>query len=247
MLPHVFSGFPYVERFYSYTQLGSTNEKAVHFSEIPEKGVFIFQTDSQSNSKGRSRKEQHSETEGGLWVSILQKRAGSSSQFNHTRAISLAIVSSIKHFFPDAPLFLKWPDSILWGRKEICSIQTENHHTTHSALVTGFALNVNIFREALPAHLHSVTTSVLIETGKKIPLSTLLRKVMESYMDFIEKAPQECHSLYCSLLSYQNERITINTTEGIFKTITIDGQAVIETGSGPETIEAGTIYNAEVV
>lgn len=245
MLPHVFSGFSYVERFYSYAQLVSTNEKAVHFSEIPQKGVFVFQTDSLANSKVRSGKNLNPETQGGLWVSILQQQTDSASLFHYTRAISLSIISSIKHFFPDAPLFLKWPDCIMWAHKEICSIQIETHHTSSSAVIIGFELNVNFPREVFPAHLHSVTTSVLIETGKKIPLSTLMRKIVESYKNFIGKSPQENHSQYCSLLGYQDERVTIDTTEGIFKTITIDGQAIIESESGTATIKAGTIRCAE--
>jgi biotin-(acetyl-CoA carboxylase) ligase len=247
MLPHVFSGFPYVERFYSYTQLASTNEKAVHFSEIPQKGVFVFQTDSRVDSKVRSGKDPYIETDGCLWVSILQQQTDPSTRFIQTRAISLAIISSIKHFFPDAPLFIKWPDRILWNCKEICCTQIESHQTSSSLLVAGFGLNVNIVRETIPAHLQSVTTSVLIETGKKIPLSTLLRKIMESYKVHIEKSPQDCHSHYCALLSYQKAHVTINTTEGIFKTVTVDGQAVIETESGAETIESGTIHCVEEV
>jgi BirA family biotin operon repressor/biotin-[acetyl-CoA-carboxylase] ligase len=245
MLPHVFSGFSYVERFYSYTQLGSTNEKAVHFPEIPKTGVFVFQTDSRTNGKERSGNYPNSETQGGLWVSILHQQSDSPVQFHFTRIISLAIISSIKHFFPDASLLIKWPDRILWGRKEICNIQIEPHHTAASAVIIGFGLNVNMLIEAFPAHLHSVTTSVFIETGKKIPLSTLLRKIMESYKDFIGKVPQENHSQYCSLLGYQGEQVTINSTEGIFKTVTIDGQAIIETESGSATIKAGTIHCVE--
>jgi biotin-(acetyl-CoA carboxylase) ligase len=245
MLPHVFSGFPYVERFYSYTQLDSTNEKAVHFSEIPQKGVYIFQTDSRANSKEHFGKYLNPETQGGLWVSILQQQTDSSTLFFYTRAISLAIITSIKHFFPDAPVLLKWPDCIVWGRRKICNIQIDTHHISSSAIIIGFELNVNMLLEAFPAHLHSVITSVLIETGKKIPLSTLMRKIIESYKDFIGKNTQESHSQYCSLLHYQNERVTINTTEGIFKTVTIDGQAVIETDSGSATIKTGTIRCVE--
>ncbi len=241
MLPHVFSGFPYVERFYSYTQLRSTNEKAVHFTEIPQKGVFIFQTDNRVDSKAHSGKNPVTETDGYLWVSILQKQLAPSTHFTFTRAISLAIISSIKHFFLDASLFIRWPDTILWNRKEIGSMQIETHLTSSSILITGFELNVNVPLDKIPAHLHSVTTSVFIEKGKKIPLSTLLRKIVESYKMYIEKSPDEYHSEYCSLLSHQNERVTINTTEGIFKSVTIDGHAVIETESGSVTTETGTI------
>lgn len=245
MLPHVFSGFPYVERFYSYTQLPSTNEKAIHSSEIPEKGVFVFQADSRIKEVVHSGRDPYIETDGCLWVSILQPQPDLTVRFLYTRALSLAIISSIKHFFPDAPVFLKWPDCIVWNSKNICTIQTEQHHTSSSLLVTGFGLNVNFTHDKIPAHLQSVTTSVYIETGRKIPLSTLLRKIMESYKGFIEKSPQECHTHYCTFLSLQNARISINGNVGIFKTVTVDGQAVIETDSGTKQIDSGTIQSGE--
>ncbi|HEX2956234.1 MAG TPA: hypothetical protein VHO70_05365 [Chitinispirillaceae bacterium] len=248
MLPHVFSGFPYVERFYSYTKIGSTNEKAIRFSELPQKGIFVFQADSQSTTvKARMERAIFPEAEGCLWVSILRQQSETSTPFLHTRAISLAIISSIKQLFPDAPLVIKWPGDILWGQKVICNLKITPHHSSSSALVISFGLNVNISNEVFPAHLHSVTTSTLIETGKRIPLSTLLRKITELYKDFIEKTPQECHSLYSTMLFSQNEKVSINTTEGVFKTVTLDGLAVIETDSGTLTVSSGTMYLTEAV
>ncbi|MBN1602993.1 MAG: biotin--[acetyl-CoA-carboxylase] ligase [Chitinispirillaceae bacterium] len=241
MLPYAFSGFPFVERFYSYAELNSTNEKAVNFSEIPKTGVFVFQADCQNNGRGRLGKTFFSKTEGGLWVSILKQLPDISTHFIHNRAISLAITSSIKHFVPKAPLSIKWPNDIYWNRKKICGILLESHRTSPSALVIGFGLNVNISRNEFPPELHSIASSVLHEAGKTIPLSTLLRTIMEFYKEYSEAPVENCHSQYLSLLYRKNSPVTIEKTAGIFRTVSIEGFAVIETSNGIVNVNGGTM------
>jgi BirA family biotin operon repressor/biotin-[acetyl-CoA-carboxylase] ligase len=245
MLPYAFSGFPFVERFYSYAELNSTNEKAVNFSDFPQDGVFIFQADCQTNGRGRLGRAFFSKTEGGLWVSILKQLPDISAHFIHNRAISLAITSSIKHFIPDAPLHIKWPNDIYWNSKKLCGILLESHRSSSSALVIGFGLNVNITREEFPPELHSIATSVLQETKKTIPLSTLLRAIIEFYKDNIETPAAICHKNYLSVLYRQGSPVIIDKTAGIFKTVSIEGFAVIETDNGITNVNAGTMLFSE--
>jgi BirA family biotin operon repressor/biotin-[acetyl-CoA-carboxylase] ligase len=245
MIPYVFSGFPFVERFYSYTELDSTNEKAVHISEIPQHGIFVFQTDCQTMGRGRLGRVFFSKTEGGLWVSILKQLPDISTHFIHNRAISLAITSAIKKFVPDAPLSIKWPNDIYWKKKKLCGILLETHHKLSSTIVIGFGLNVNIHRDAFPTELHSIATSVLQETGKIIPLSTLLRTIIELYKEYIETVPDICHQHYLSFLYRQNARVKIDSTEGIFKSVSVDGFALIETSSGIVNVHSGTMQFLE--
>lgn len=241
MLPSVFSGFPFVERFYSYTDLASTNEKACSFSTLPENGIFVFQADRQNQGKGRRGKAFFSDVEGGLWVSILTRIDDISKHFIHNRAISLAIILSLKQHFPKAPLNIKWPNDIYWGDRKICGILLETHTLEPQTLVIGIGLNINFHLDNFPHELHTIATSTLHETGKQISLTRLLRIIIEHYMEYKEADQFKMHDLYSTLLYRKGSRVSIDKFKGIFQAVGIDGHALINTPTGLQQVVSGTM------
>ena len=71
MVPHVLSGLSFIERFYSYPTLPSTNEAAKALRNRPVKGLFCIQADRQTAGRGRRGASFFSDSPGGLWVSLV--------------------------------------------------------------------------------------------------------------------------------------------------------------------------------
>jgi BirA family biotin operon repressor/biotin-[acetyl-CoA-carboxylase] ligase len=241
MLPNVFTGLSFVERFYSYPDIESTNAKAVHLSQTPEQGIFVIQADRQSMGKGRYGKVFFSNTDGGLWVSIIQKLNDISTHFICNRALSLSILTTIKAHVPDAPLAIKWPNDIYWGNKKLCGILLETHNVQRNVLIIGFGLNVNIHLATFPPELQSIATSIQHEIGKNLSLHTLLRSIIETYKQFFDADQSIIHEHYSSFLYRSGARVKIDTIEGILKTVAPDGHAIIETSTGTARVNSGTM------
>ena len=53
MIPHALSGLTFIERFYTYPTLASTNEVARKIVQRPRNGLFCIQADRQTEGKGR--------------------------------------------------------------------------------------------------------------------------------------------------------------------------------------------------
>jgi BirA family transcriptional regulator, biotin operon repressor / biotin---[acetyl-CoA-carboxylase] ligase len=241
MLPHVFNGLPYVERFYSLTETESTNTFARKLGDVPRKGITIVQAERQTAGRGRSGNSFFSFSDGGLWVTIISHIGSIACHFTHNRAISLGICKAITDFIPDAPLRIKWPNDIYWNNKKLAGILLENIPNNNHALVMGFGLNVSLGYEDFPESVQHIATSIFIESRKRLSRSGLLRKIIERYHEFVIADVHEIHALYLQHLYRVGSLAIINDMQGTFETVAPDGALVLSTTSGEQRICSGTL------
>ncbi len=240
MIPHALSGLSFVERFYTYPSIPSTNETAREIVQRPQKGLFCIQADRQTAGRGRRGASFFSDCEGGLWVSIVTKVDDTANHFSYNRAISLAVAVALAKCGKDPPVFIKWPNDIYWGERKICGILLENHLHYDDLLVIGFGINVNIGHEEFPDELRSIVTSVLIETGRRCSLVSLLRAILEKYMEFISMDSSEIHSMYSERLYGKGMVISINGRKGVFSSVAADGRLQLISNGITTMINSGS-------
>ncbi|MBN1576343.1 MAG: biotin--[acetyl-CoA-carboxylase] ligase [Chitinispirillaceae bacterium] len=240
MIPHVLSGLSFIERFYSYPTLPSTNETAKAFRHRPAKGFYCIQADRQTAGRGRRGASFFSDTPGGLWVSLVTALTDTADHFSYNRAVSLAITLTIAQCGTDLPIAIKWPNDIYWGKKKICGILLENHPLFEDLLIIGFGINVNIRQDEFPPQLRSLATSILIETGRKCSLGALLRTVLKQYMVVLAADKQKVHALYSNRLYGRGTKITINGMTGTFSSVEPDGQLKLVTGGTTVLVNSGS-------
>ena len=241
MIPHALSGLHFVEKFFSYPVVESTNEIARKTGDRPKSGLFVIQADRQTSGRGRQGATFFSNTTGGLWVSLVSPVHDLSSHFIYNRALSLAIFDTLSGIKKDAPLGIKWPNDIYWADKKICGILLQNHALYPNLLIAGFGLNINIKPEDFPSSLRPIATSLLIETGKASPLTHILHDIIECYQANFSSDQEQIHQRYLQCLYKKGSIIDIDGTQGIFDSVEPDGRLRLIQAAGTVFISSGTL------
>lgn len=224
MLAHALKNLSFVERFYSYPVLRSTNDTARELREFPEKGIFVIQADRQIAGRGRSGAAYFSDIEGGIWSSIVAPLPSIENHFIHNRALSLAVCGSLEAATgASAVCSVKWPNDVYWAARKICGVLLENHPARPDVLILGFGVNVNIAAADFPPELREIATSLFIETNRRFSLSTLLNDIVQRYHN--PGTVLEAHRTYEQRLLGVGRAAEIDGEKGIFDGVEPDGRA----------------------
>lgn len=189
-------------RYIFLDEADSTNNYAKSTKDFPNDKLTVIRAGRQTGGRGRGGKSFFSNHAGGLWVSIVTPVNDISTHFKHNRAISLAILESLKNITgKDTQVLIKWPNDIYVNDKKITGILLENIHDNPNMLIIGFGINVNTGIDDFPEGLRDSATSVLMETGREIPLDLLLDDVISKYCKYADNGDQAAvHELYCNNL-----------------------------------------------
>lgn len=240
MIPHALTGLTFVERFYTYPEVASTNEVARTMHHRPQKGIFCIQADQQMEGKGRRGTPYFSMTTDGLWVSLAIVVSDINDHFRYNRALSLAIVATLDQCGIQLPIAIKWPNDIYWGEKKICGILLENHQLYPDVLIAGFGINVNIRQEDFPPELASIATSIYIETGRSCSLSVFLRSILKQYEINSNADQAKMHNEYVSRLFGKGKTVAINGLKGVYTSVEVDGRLKLLNDGTPLFVSSGS-------
>jgi BirA family transcriptional regulator, biotin operon repressor / biotin---[acetyl-CoA-carboxylase] ligase len=240
MLPHALNKIPFVERFYSHHVTTSTNDVARAMKSFPGKGIFVIQADRQTAGRGRMGASFFSDSEGGLWASIITPISSLNEHFVHNRALSLAICDVVESLTGRSKVCaIKWPNDIYWRDKKFCGILLENHPARDDMLVIGFGINVSIKNSVFPEELQSVATSLSIETGERFSRSRILEKVIERYDANLALDIRKIHYTYSGRLYGLGCPAEIDGNSGVIKGVDIDGRLLMRVGHEDRSFLSG--------
>jgi len=240
MIPHALSGLTFVERFYTFPSVASTNDFARALTHVPKTGMYCIQADRQTAGRGRRGGGYFSDAAGGLWASLVVPVADIANHFTYNRAVSLAILMTLSQCGKDLPITIKWPNDIYWGKQKICGILLESHPGFSNVIVIGFGLNVNIAAADFPPELAGIATSVLIETGRTCALTAVLRTILKQF-DVISTADvAKVHEAYCSRLFGRGRRISINGIEGVYESVAENGMLQLSVNGALIPVSTGS-------
>jgi BirA family transcriptional regulator, biotin operon repressor / biotin---[acetyl-CoA-carboxylase] ligase len=231
MLPHALASLPAVERFYSFPQVGSTNDTARAMTELPLKGIFVIQADCQTDGRGRRGTPWFSPSGSALFASILTPLPGLDAHFDHNRALSFAICAALESAAGGSvDCRIKWPNDILVNGKKICGILLENHATAPGYLVIGFGVNVNSALADFPPDLRDIATSFFILTANRYSLSRLLETIVGSYLSNLRIDRLAMHDLYSRRLYGTGQTVEVGDATGVFEGVEPDGRLRMRCG-----------------
>lgn len=181
----------------------------------------VVVTDNQS--AGRGQRGNSWEATPGLnltfSIAIEPHRIAVNNQFIISRAVSLAIVDTLRHYIPDLKhrFAIKWPNDIYAGDKKICGILIENTIVGNliQRSIIGIGLNVN--------QLHFISdapnpVSMAQLTGRTFNLHQLLIDLSNNILASIalhQEQPDECsQQQYMSYLWRNNGYHPFATPDG---------------------------------
>ncbi|MCL2182771.1 MAG: biotin--[acetyl-CoA-carboxylase] ligase [Chitinispirillia bacterium] len=233
-----------MEHQYIYIDsVDSTNNYAKSVKNLSGGQLTVLRAGRQTGGRGRGDHRFFSDHAGGLWASIITPISDISAHFEHNRAISLAILESLKGTAgSSAPITIKWPNDIYWGDRKITGILLENVPDNPDVMVIGFGINVNIGANDFPDYLRGAVTSVLIETGREAPQDRMLEDIVNGYRQYLNSDDQAIvHKIYSGNLYRRGHRATVGSHTGKFITVEIDGRLRLETGHGDVLCSSGTL------
>ncbi|MDO4218476.1 MAG: biotin--[acetyl-CoA-carboxylase] ligase [Synergistaceae bacterium] len=148
---------------------------------------------------------------------------------------------------------LKWPNDILLNGKKICGIISESASTSNTVkwIVCGVGVNLNMKKENIPADLHNIATSLLLETNLQIEENKFLEIFLVCFSDYLRILEQggscELIKKYQSSCDTIGKKINVilenETRTGIASKIDEHGALVVKTEKGEEVFCSADIVH----
>jgi BirA family biotin operon repressor/biotin-[acetyl-CoA-carboxylase] ligase len=202
---------------YHLYRTDSTNAFAArllsHGHKVPDGTVVLAEM--QTAGRGRLGRSWHSESESGLYLSlILRPRVPSSLAALFTLAAAVAMHDAIERYTRLA-VDIKWPNDLLADGRKVCGILAEIQAEVDlvKTLIVGVGVNVN--HQTLPAEIAHRATSLRIASGRIQSRLEVLAEFLEDfeklYQDFEANGPGAIIDQWTRNSSFANgRRIEIN-------------------------------------
>ncbi len=160
----------------------------------------VFVAMHQSDGRGRRGRTWISNTDEGLWFSILiRPTVDAKSTSSLTLLFGLCILEALQSLCA-LSFGIKWPNDIisLLNGKKVCGILSETSMEDNRVSYAVIGCGINVMQSSFPEEIASVATSIRMEgaqVSKADLLSAILHQVSLHYPEF-EKAPGAFLSRY---------------------------------------------------
>lgn len=235
-----------------FRETASTNQLVDQMGLSGEKEGLVVFAESQSKGRGRLGRKWVSPPNKGLWFSVLLRpplRPPEMTQLTVIAATALArSIREITQLKPD----IKWPNDILIHGRKVAGVLTEMSAEPDRVLhaVLGIGVDVNLEQSDLPSELHSIATSLSMESGQSVLRSSLavslLRALDQDYKRILNGAFQEVAEEWEAQCITLGKRVRIHqmnqTIEGYAESLDNEGALMIRNASGHlERITGGDV------
>jgi BirA family biotin operon repressor/biotin-[acetyl-CoA-carboxylase] ligase len=170
----------------------STNTRAKELAAqgAPE-GTLVI-AEKQTKGRGRRGRNWFSPSGGGIYCSLILRPAMPPGETPRMTLMTAVVVAETLISLVKLKLRIKWPNDILVNRKKLAGILTEISADMDSVnyIIVGLGLNVNNLFENSPQDIKKSATSILIETGNRVPRLKFIQnylKLHEQYYDMFKK------------------------------------------------------------
>lgn len=236
-----------------YEALESTNKTAAEAARAGAAEGTVIVAARQTGGRGRMTRS-FASPPGGLYFSlILRPQIDPQYVAQLTLLAGVAVAQSLRSLYDTEEICIKWPNDLLWGGKKLCGILSELTLRADGAVdyvIVGIGVNLALAREDFPAELQPVATSLLLETGKRLPTSEVLEGILsaaaELYGRWLTDGPAEVLRLWRRLnCTLGREVLVKDNDEVIFRGRALDiddkGAVVIGADGAARSFDFGEI------
>lgn len=235
-----------------FRETASTNKLADQMGVSGEKEGLVVFAESQTQGRGRLGRKWISPENKGLWFSVLLRpplRPPEMTQLTVIAATALArAIRNVTDLKPD----IKWPNDILINGRKVAGVLTEMSAEPDRVLhaVLGIGVDVNLEQSDFPPELHTIATSLRLESGKHVHRSTLAVRLLEAldqdykrirkgkFDQVSEEWESQCITLGKRVRIHQMDR----TCEGFAESLDSEGALMIRNANGRlERITGGDV------
>ena len=206
----------------------------------------VVVAEEQTAGIGRHGHTWHSAGNGGLYLSIILRLALPSDLLPVlTMALGLAAHCAVEEVC-GVSCDIRWPNDLMLGGKKLAGIMVQA--ADHGALIAGIGVNVN--QTAFPEDLHSIATSLRLETRRGYSKEALLDRVVAESLKYAasltDMGKGEILKQFEGRSSYaRGKAVEVDDGRRVFAGVTAgldeNGFLMVETPSGIETVMAGGV------
>ena len=217
----------------------STNLLAREAGMRGEEDLSVYVALQQTSGRGRRGRTWISNTDDGLWFSILiRPDAETRMASSLTLLFGLCIFEAFMDVCP-IPLGIKWPNDIISLRngKKLCGILSETSMEENRVSYAVVGCGINVSQESFPEEIKDVATSVRLEgaqVSKAALLCAILRQIALRYPEF-RKNPGAFLPEYranCATLGRPVRIESFDPQEGIALDISQAGDLMVRQSDG---------------
>lgn len=206
----------------------------------------------QTKGKGRWGREWFSQTEKGLYFSIMVNDISATN----IRVFPLLITLSLLQFFEELKLSpeYQWPNDIYIKGKKIAGILSEGiNKGDKTSLIIGVGININHNKDDFPEELKKKAISLKILKNKDFRIENIFEKILVLMEENIIKQ-EKIAELIMKIKKYsrfkKKENIIIKTREGEFEGIFLgynpDSSILIEIDGKEKDIYEGEVLKIRI-
>ncbi len=197
----------------------STNDMAGELIKEGYSHGTVVIANAQSHGKGRLGRQWYSPTGLNIYMTIvvtpsLQNLADKIPLIN--LVASLSVVKAIRNL-TDLEVWPKWPNDIYYSDKKLCGILSESLITGSTLYGLSAGIGVNVNQDVFPDELKDLSTSLFLETGKKIERGALIIEILKIFNNY--------YSLFL-----ENSKVIIDEWIQLSRTINSNVKAVTDKG-----------------
>jgi BirA family biotin operon repressor/biotin-[acetyl-CoA-carboxylase] ligase len=227
----------------------STNGLAAQLARQGAPHGTVVVAEHQTGGRGRRGRSFVSPPGTGIYMSVvLRPTLGPQEAYRLTLCGAHAVLDCCRAL--GLPALLKWPNDVTVGNRKLCGVLTElsaDAERIHQA-VLGVGVNVRTRRDAFPAELRSLVTSVEDEAGRTVDrvlfcqelLKALTRWYAVTLTDFprvVARAREVSATLGRTVKVHDAAHPWFGTAEGLDD----DGALVLKTADGARRVVAGDV------
>lgn len=234
------------------TTTSSTQVIAHQAAQNGAKHGTVIIADKQTCGKGRMRRQWHSASQKGVWMSLILRPTILPYLAPQLTLLAATVLADVIQSFTASRPQIKWPNDILINRKKTAGILTEMQAEQDQIqyVVMGIGLNVNQTNDDYPKDLQGIATSLQIETNKTWDVVALIQEILTTfettYDAYIQEGFPHVKNKWENYGFKIGEQIWIKTLQdewqAIFSGIAEDGALLSKTADG----ETKKIYSAEI-
>lgn len=241
-----------------FRETDSTNNRAKCYAAEGCKDRTLFVADCQTRGKGRRGRSWLSDSDSGLWMSLLLRpdlKPDKASMLTLVAALAVAeaLGNIVSQTMGNTGLgfSIKWPNDIVTGQKKVCGILTEMGTDADSIDYVVIGIGINVNTQQIPESIRETATSLYLETGGHYQREDIIAEFIQSFEKYYNKF-LENGSLKGIMEDYNNKLINRNrqvrvlgtSDELVGEALGIDetGALIVQTDDGKvKTVVAGEV------
>jgi BirA family biotin operon repressor/biotin-[acetyl-CoA-carboxylase] ligase len=228
----------------------STMKDAAVLAARGEPHGTVVVAETQTAGIGRHGHSWHSESPGGLYLSIILRLPLAPDVLPVlTMALGLAALRAVDDV-ADVACDLRWPNDLLLNDKKLAGtmVQAADVPGTKGVLIAGIGVNVN--QKDFPPEIRSIATSLFIETGREYSKEILLDRIVAESLRYsgllTDRGKRSIFEQFEARSSYvRGKSVDVDAADRIITGVTAglddNGFLLVRTPTGIETIIAGGV------